>query len=345
MTEKKESPAPSGKEKLQVTETAGVRFTNMVIREFSTGGEAVKLTDFQKRMCQNYFIVADSVLKAAEEKRLKKPEAYRDKLPMTWANVNMEYLARSVVGAARIGYDPSQKNHVHIIPYKNNGLEKWDLVLMDGYRGMELKAMKYGLDYPKKVIVEVVCKNDTFEPLKRDSENPFDTYKFKIKTPFDRGEIVGGFYYYLYDDSDKNLLMFYSLHEIEKRKPSYASPEFWGGERDKWEKDKTTGKNKKVGTEKVEGWFHEMVYKTLCRIAYGNITIDSQKIDDAFLIMQQNEAIVKQIEEPQANKENLIFEDAEVVDDADQPEAPEVKEPENKQEPEKSNGEIKGPGF
>jgi recombination protein RecT len=91
-----------------------------VIAEFGSGVGTVALTDHQKRLAQNYFIALDAVLATAEEKRMKKSEQYREGLPYTWQNVNMAGLARAVVAKAQIGLDPAQKNHIHMIPYKNN---------------------------------------------------------------------------------------------------------------------------------------------------------------------------------------------------------------------------------
>ena len=39
----------------------------------------------------------------------------------------------------RIGLDPSQKNHINPIPYKNNAKNKYDIGFIEGYRGIELK--------------------------------------------------------------------------------------------------------------------------------------------------------------------------------------------------------------
>jgi recombination protein RecT len=184
----------------------------------------------------------------------------RDPLPVTWENVNMESLARSVVAYARIGLDPAQKNHINMIPYKNNTTGKYDIGFIEGYRGIELKAMKYGLDVPDAVIVELVYTNDKFKPIKKSLNNPYESYEFEIVDAFDRGEIKGGFYYHIYSKyPEKNKLVIMTLKDIEKRKPKYASSEFWGGEKDVW-KD-----GKKVGTEQVEGWFEKMCYKTIYR--------------------------------------------------------------------------------
>jgi len=287
------------------------RFSNMVIQEFAGNVGKAELTAFQKRLIQNYFISTDMALKTAEERRLKKQEAYRDPTPVNWPNVNMESLALNVVACARIGYDPALPNHINMVPYKNNKTNKYDVGFVEGYRGKELKAKKYGYDMPTHVIVELVYKNDKFIPIKKDIDNSIEGYKFKIsENPFERGEIIGGFYYHLFKESpEKNKLMFFNLHEIEKRKPKYASAEFWGGEKEKWEKDEVTGKSKKVGTEKTEGWFDEMCWKTIYRMAYGSITIDSEKIDDNLMRIIENEKLLESNREPQnleAIRENNI---------------------------------------
>lgn len=261
------------------------RFMNKVLAEFNSGVGEVALTDFQKRLVQNYFISLDSTLKVAEEKRLKKTKN-QDPVAITWQNVNMEKLARDVVSMARVGYDPAQKNHINMLPFKNNALGKYDIVFIEGYRGIELKATKYGLNFPDHVIVELVYSNDKFKSFKKDRNNKFETYEFEIVNDFDRGEIIGGFYYHMYADApEKNKLVVMNMKEIEKRKPAYASVEFWGGEKDIWENGKKTGK-----TEKVDGWYEKMVYKTIYRAAFSDITIDSQKIDDDYLRLKQMES-------------------------------------------------------
>jgi recombination protein RecT len=270
--------------------TASERFTNKVLAEFGSSVGAVALTEFQKRLAQNYFIALDMTLKAAEANRLKKSEKYRDPVPVTWDNINMESLARNVVAYARIGLDPAQKNHINMVPYKNNTTKKYDIGFIEGYRGIELKATKYGLDVPDAVIIELVYSNDKFKVIKKSKDNPVENYEFEVVNAFDRGNIIGGFYYHVYKNNpEKNKLVVLTMKDIEKRKPVYASVEFWGGERDVWEKNEETGKSKKVGTEHVEGWFEKMCYKTIYRAAYNDITIDSQKIDDDYLRVKQLE--------------------------------------------------------
>jgi recombination protein RecT len=284
-----EPKQPEKQELAKQEPSASERFMNMVVKEFGSGVGEVALTNFQKRLAQNYFIALDATLKAAEEKRKKKTN-HQDPLPVTWANVNMNQLARDVVSAARVGLDPAQSNHVAMIPYKNNALNKYDIGFIDGYRGIELKAKKYGLDIPDAVTVELVYKSDKFKEIKKDRSNPIESYEFEIVDSFDRGEIVGGFYYHSYSQCpEKNKLVVFTLKDILKRKPKYASVEFWGGERDVWEN------GQRVGKEQVEGWYAEMCYKTVYRAAYNSITIDSQKIDDDYLHLKQRERELSEV--------------------------------------------------
>lgn len=303
MTETKKIPAESGKEKEKATTeiakketTFSERFSHMVIKEYTGSIGETTLTAFQKRLIQNYFISTDMSLKAAEEKRLKKSEQYRDAVAVSWPNVNMESLALNVVAFAKIGYDPALPNHVSMVPYKNNKTGKYDIGFIEGYRGRELKAKKFGYEVPDHVIVELVYSKDKFAPIKKDKDNRVETYTFKVsENPFDRGEILGGFYYHLYDEMpERNKLMFYPLSEIEKRKPQYASVEFWGGDKAVYEEGKKTKQ-----TERVEGYFAEMCWKTLFHMAYRAITIDSEKIDDNLMKILENEKALESNREPQ----------------------------------------------
>ena len=197
------------------------------------------------------------------------------------------------------------------------------MTLMPGYRGIELRATKYGLNIPDAVVVELVFSTDKFKSFKKDRNNQVESYEFEITNDFDRGHITGGFYYHIYKDNpEKNKLVTYNIQDIEKRKPTYASVEFWGGEKDLWEKDEKTGKSKKVGKETVEGWYKEMCWKTMYRAAFNDITIDSQKIDDAYLNLKQTE--MSYLEEnaaaeiaENANKEFIdITDTTTVIDDS-----------------------------
>lgn len=299
-------------------QTSSERFMQKVVAEFGTNVGEVALTQFQKRLAQNYFMALDSVLRDAEEKRLKRLEKNRDPVPVTWANVNMEKLAQDVVALARVGFDPAQPNHINPIPFKNGKTHKYDITFIEGYRGIELKATKYGLDTPDKIIVELVYSNDKFTPLKKDAHNPIESYTFNIENPFNRGEIVGGFYYHLYVNMpEKNKLVLFSKADIVKRRPDRASPEFWGGEKDKWDK------GQKVGTETVAGWFEKMCWKTIFRAAYSDIAIDSQKIDDDYLRLMRLES---EFAEAEVNEEISQNANRKVIDIKPTPHQPEASE-------------------
>lgn len=268
MTEQKDTTAIAKSD-----QSMSVRFMNHVVQEYGNGVGEVALTNFQKRLAQNYFMAVDDALVKQELRR----DAQKEKIPAVWQNVNMERLARDVVACARIGLDPMENNHISPVLYKNNKTGKYDVGFIPRYKGIELKAKKYGLDCPDSVIVELVYSTDKFKSIKKSAVNKVESYEFEITNEFDRGSIIGGFFYHVYSMSpEKNKLVVMSKKDIDKRKPKYASSEFWGGEKDVWEN------GKKVGKEQVDGWYEKMAYKTIYRAAYSAITIDSQKIDDDY---------------------------------------------------------------
>lgn len=294
------------------------RFAEIVIAESGSGFGDTGLPLAKKRLAQNYFVKLDSQLKEYEQKRLQKSEQYREALAYTWQNVNITKLAQMVVASVKIGLDPLQPNHINMIPYANKATNKYDIGFLPGYQGMQIKATKYGMNPPDAVIVELIYDTDIFKPMKKSASNPIETYEFEIKNPFNRGEIVGGFYYHIYENQSKNKLVMMSIEDIEKRKPKNASVEFWGGEKDEWVNGKKTGK--KIETD---GWYAEMCLKTITRAAWNSIPIDADKVDESLTALDSNSFEFKQQEvreEVEANsaKTDLKLETtAEVV----QPEA------------------------
>lgn len=273
-TTEQSAQAPVAVEQIQ---SPSQRFAAAVAREFAGTGSGIQMTERQKKLAQNYYIKIDMILKAAELRRQGTKEEYRDQVPVIWQNINLEQLALDVVAYSAVGLDPMQPNHLNPIPFKNNKTGKYDVQFIMGYRGIEIKAKKYGLSVPDHVIVELVFSKDKFTPHKRDANNPYDTYEFEITEPFDRGELRGGFYYHSFNNEPtRNKLVIMTKADIEKRRPDHAAPEFWGGEKAKW-------KNGQQTKEQVEGWQQEMWYKTIYRAAYNSITIDSEKIDDNWL--------------------------------------------------------------
>ena len=273
------------------------RFTQKVLAEFGSNVVGtIQVTDYQRQLIQGYFIAIDRALKVAEENRIRKNEGNKDQkynvnLPVTWENVNMVNLALDVVHFARMGLDMMQANHLFPIPYRNKKTNKYDLTLMPGYNGIRYIAEKYAIEKPLAVAIELVHKNDTFTPLKKSRDNPVDSYVFEINSPFDRGEILGGFGYITYADPVKNKLVIMTMAAIEKRKPSHAATEFWGGKTKTWENGKP------VETE-AEGWLEEMCLKTLKREVYSakHMPRDPRKVDAAYHHMKMREAQIAALE-------------------------------------------------
>jgi len=268
-----------------------------VLREFGSNvAGAIQVTDYQRQLIQGYFIAIDRALKLAEEARIRKNEnnkdhKYDNNLPVTWNNVNLNDLALDVVHYARMGLDMMQDNHLFPIPYRNNKTNKYDITLMPGYNGIQYIAEKYAVETPQAVTIELVYSTDTFKPIKKSKDNKIESYEFEINNAFDRGEVVGGFGYIEYADPLKNKLVIMTKKDIEKRKPAYASAEFWGGTSKVWENGKQVEKE-------TDGWYEEMCLKTLKREVYSAkyIPRDPKKIDDAYQYMKMREARYAEIE-------------------------------------------------
>jgi len=298
-----ENKALAKKEGAELSNSA--KFANMVMREFAGNvSGAMQVTDYQRSLISGYFVAIDRTLKSAEEERIRKnsnnkDHKYDNELPVTWQNVNLNSLALDVVHYARLGLDMMQPNMLFPIPYKNNKAQKYDVNLMKGYNGIRYIAEKYALEKPKSVTVEVVYSTDRFSPIKKSGTNRVESYEFEITNPFDRGRIIGGFAYLEYPEPSMNELIIMSMHDIEKRKPEYASANFWGGKQKKWE----NGKQIEVESE---GWLDEMVRKTLIREAYGgkHIPVDPQKIDENYQYMKHREASLSVIDAQEEIAEN-----------------------------------------
>lgn len=298
--------------------TASERFTGMVMKEFQGNIGTLNLNEYQKQLIRGYFIGIDNALKKAEEARLNKnswkstKEEDKNNLPITWQNVNMNDLAIAVVHHAKLGLDMQIPNHLNAIPYKNNKTQKYDIGFLKGYKGLEYIATQLSLYPIRNIIVELIYSNDVFEIVNKDN---ITRYNFIIKNPFDRGEIIGGFGYIQYVDESRNKIITLSKKDIDKRKPVYAAAEFWGGEKDKWEN------GKKVGKEKIEGWYEEMARKTIARATYNAVAIDPKKVNESYAYVIENNdntyenviegQVAEEIEE-KANKELIDIETGEI---------------------------------
>ena len=277
--------------------TASERFTNMVVNEFQGNIGQLNLNEYQKQLIRNYFIGIDNALKIAETSRSYSKKKANDP-PIIWENVNMNKLAVDVVQNAKLGLDMAVTNHLHVVPYKNSKTNKYDLTLMPGYEGLKYIAANFALYKVADIKVELVYENDIFQPTYK---NNIEGYEFKITNPFSRGNVIGGFGYIRYENEVHNKLVIMSIDELLKRKPSTASAEFWGGEKDVWENGKIAGK------EKIEGWTNEMLYKTMVRATCKKVTVDPKKVNDSYIyVMESTENYYIE------NQENKVQEEVDV---------------------------------
>lgn len=285
--------------------TASERFTNMVINEFQGNIGELNLNEYQKQLIRNYFIGIDNALKNAETSRQYSPKK-KDDPTITWNNVNMNKLATDVVQNAKLGLDMSIPNHLHVVPYKNSKTNQYDLSLMPGYEGLKYIAANYSLYKVADIKVELVHENDIFQPIYKDN---IEGYEFKITNPFARGNVIGGFGYIRYENEIHNKLVIMSIDELLKRKPSTASVEFWGGEKNVWENGKITGK------ETVEGWTNEMLYKTMVRATCKKVTVDPKKVNESYVyVMESEDNYYTDAQEDKINQEIEDNANKEIID-------------------------------
>ncbi len=202
------------------------RFTNKVISEFQAfTGSVVKFDAEKKRLAQHLFIKVDGVLKELEAKRLQKNE--KNKAPFVWENVNMQKMAMDAIDRIELGLDALADNHIHPIPYFNGKLKKYDIDLRAGYIGKDYYKRRFAIDPPKDIIYELVYSKDKFSIIKRDFKNKVERYKFDVVNPFDRGEIVGGFGYLVYDDETKNRVIVVGEADFLKSMKLAQTKTFW----------------------------------------------------------------------------------------------------------------------
>jgi recombination protein RecT len=194
---------------------------------------------------------------------------------------------------------------------------------MFGYAGMEQKARNFAIEYPKDIVFKVVYANDKFQEIVKDRDNPINTVIHQVVDSFNRGEIVGGYWWKIFEDETKNEVKVLTLRDIEKRKPKNASVEFWGGDKAVWKNG-----NKTNQTEAVDGWFEEMVMKTIKRHCFDSFILSSEKMNEyatRFMLLEEASQQINQTDDAEANlsqevaqnanKKVIDFDEAEIVDD------------------------------
>jgi len=251
------------KEIAKKTKTASERYSDMVLKEFSAlSGEVVVFDQNQKRLAQHLFVKADASLKTLEAKRVSDNKTAM--LPYTWTNINLTKLAVDSVHRIEIGLDALIPNHLSMIPYWNKHLKKYDLDLQIGYVGKDFYRRKMAYDSPVDIIYELVHESDIFEPIKKSQGIDIESYKFEIKQPFRRGNIVGGFGYIVYKDPTMNKLVIVTEAEF-KESEALSKGGFWK-------------KSPKA-----------MRYKTIVNRATDKILIDPDKTSVSFFEVEKQE--------------------------------------------------------
>lgn len=269
-----------------VQATQSERFLKNVETQFAAeAGAPMAFSDYEKTLAQHLFLKVDNVLKDMETKRLNATKPYGQ--PFTWQNVNMRKLSLDAVHRVQLGLDALVPNHIHPVPYFNKREGKYDLDLRVGYVGKAYYRQQVAVDVPVDVIYELVYSTDKFIPLKKSFSNATESYEFEITNPFDRGEIIGGFGYLVYEDERKNTLIMVSEKDFEKSRKAAQSDTFWS-------------------KHPVE-----MRYKTLVHRVTDKLTVDPKKVNAtayAYVENQEEETSVRREINENANKDLLDIE-------------------------------------
>lgn len=237
-------------------QTYSGRFLSKVEKEFGVimSGE-LEFNQEQRRLAQHLFAKVDASLKTMEANRLSRNQ--RNKAEFAWKNVNMEKLALDTVHRVSLGLDALVPNHLHPIAYWNSKQEKYDIDLRIGYTGQDFIRRRLAVEPPLDVIYELVHETDHFQPLPRSSIREVEGYEFEITRPFDRGEVIGGFGYIMYDEPRKNRLVIVTPRDFDRARNSAQTKDFWD-------------KNEL-----------EMKYKTLVHRVAAKVPLDPAKLNSA----------------------------------------------------------------
>ncbi|MDD3334129.1 MAG: recombinase RecT [Eubacteriales bacterium] len=229
--------------------TPSERFAVSVERQFAGEVGQLNMTDYEKSLAQHLFIKIDAALIEADKKRAN------GNPPIVWQNVNMRKLAIDAVHRVQLGLDALIPGHIYPIAYLNGRTKQYDIDLRVGYKGEEYYSQRASVRPIVDMRTELVYSTDEFTVYKKGVSSKVEGYDFKVTSPFDRGELVGGFVYIEYADGVGNELVVMSRKEIDKIKGTAQSDKFWGA------------------------WYDEMAYKTLIHKATKKIVIDPHKIN------------------------------------------------------------------
>jgi recombination protein RecT len=261
------------------------RFVAQVQQLFvSEMGAALQFTDLEKTLAQHMYLKVDAQLKSLEAKRLKQNNADpKDARAFTWQHVNLPKLALDSVHRVNLGLDALIPNHIHPVPYMNGKTGLYDLDLRIGYQGKDYCRRELAVEKPIEIIYQLVHETDEFEPIFKDFKNEIDSYTFKVKNPFVRGKVIGGFGYIRYADAKKNKLVLVTQRDFQKAEAGAQTQDFWAESK----------------------YREEMQFKTVVHRVTDELPLDPRKVNApsfAFVEAQeQDEALDRQID-ANANK-------------------------------------------
>jgi recombination protein RecT len=202
--------------------TISQAFAANVERQFKAeAGSPLAWTPLQKTLAQHLFLKIDAQLKELEKKRTN------NSAPIIWDNINKTKLYTDAVNRISLGLDATLPNHISPIPYWNSALAKYDLDLRIGYEGKFYSKMKLAVEIPEDVVIELVYSNDKFKLVKRDWNNRVEHYILDAGEAFDRGEVVGGFGYIMYENPIKNKVVIVTQSDFDKAKALAQTKDFW----------------------------------------------------------------------------------------------------------------------
>lgn len=200
--------------------TRSTRFLAKVEAQFlAEMGQGPQFTPLEKRLTQHMYLRVNEALKDAEARRKSGTE-------YTWTTLNLQKLALDTVHAVSLGLDALVKNHVHPVFYFNGRAGKYDVDLQLGYMGRDYVARRHAYEPPLEIVYELVYDSDHFKALPRSASREVEGYEFEITSPFDRGQIIGGFGYIVHDDSRKNRLVLVTQRDF-KRSQEASKGGFW----------------------------------------------------------------------------------------------------------------------
>lgn len=249
---------------LQVPEkTLSHRFLQKVQQEFSNAvGSSVGFGEHEKVLAQNFYVKLENLLQEFEARRAdKQPNA----TPYEWKNINIEKLALDSVHYIRCGLDALIPNHIQVVPYFNKRRGQYDLNVRPGYEGKLYIAKKFSIEPVTDIIVELVHENDDFTVIKRNGEGRKESFEFEVPQPFERGEVIGGFGYVMFEDERLNKLVTVDEAYFKKIKNESQSNAFWGK------------------------WGDEMRFKTIAHRTAEKVASDPRKVHSSFHKIQADD--------------------------------------------------------